>query len=271
MAFIRFFTYSNLLISFGAALQVYWYSQLLGEKESLLVAVFVFWATLFTYSWHRYVKRNEPQVTPRITWGNKHPHWQTFFIIASFFGVGLSLLNFTTSFIALASFLGFLTFIYIGWPQKKSLSARQFGWLKISLIAVCWATTIIYLPQLVANHAFEYHHLWWAERFLFIFLITLPFDIRDMLMDDEQVKTIPKIVGIKTTKRLGISIAFTLILLQFLPQSETSYSNILLYAIAGYMLLKSDPKKQKDLFYSFGIDGLLILDILLREMEKSLF
>lgn len=271
MVFIRFFTYSNLLISFGAALQVYWYSRLLGEKESLLVAVFVFWATLFTYSWHRYVKRHETIATPRITWGNNHPLWQKFFIITSVLGVGLSLLNFTTSFIALASFLGFLTFIYIGWPQKKNLSARQFGWLKISLIAICWATTIIYLPQLVANHAFEYHHLWWLERFLFIFLITLPFDIRDMLMDDEQVKTIPKTLGIKATKRIGIVIVFALTILQFFPKNEASYSNILLYVIAGYMLVKSNPKKQKDLFYSFGVDGLLILDILLRVMEKSLF
>ena len=47
-------------------------------------------------------------------------------------------------------------------------------------------------------------------RFLFVFLITIPFDIRDIKYDNNNLKTIPLSLGIQKSKLLSI---FTLLLI----------------------------------------------------------
>ena len=61
---------------------------------------------------------------------------------------------------------------------------RRVPWLKIPLIAGVWATATTMHP----DSAFE--PLLWAQRFIFIASLTLPFDIRDLEVDKQHIQTV---------------------------------------------------------------------------------
>ena len=61
---------------------------------------------------------------------------------------------------------------------------RKVTWLKVPLIAGVWATATTMHPEA----AFE--PLLWTQRFIFIASLTLPFDIRDLEVDEHHIQTV---------------------------------------------------------------------------------
>jgi hypothetical protein len=62
---------------------------------------------------------------------------------------------------------------------------RKSVWMKTPLIAVVWATATTHHPEL------GWHGILWAQRFVFIAGLTLPFDIRDLDVDKDHMETLP--------------------------------------------------------------------------------
>ena len=153
-------------------------------------------------------------------------------------------------------------------PGKKRL--RDYPYIKIFLIGSLWTLLTIGIPVMHANtYSWYIITLLLLERFLFIFSLTIPFDLRDIRVDQEhKVWTIPMVLGIKWAKRLSMSLLLAaLLLLGFLVYhfhvwSPRAYTILILtYGVAGWLIYKS-KSHGSDYFFSIFIDGVMILPLL---------
>jgi hypothetical protein len=179
----------------------------------------------------------------------------------------LCVFGFTICFLQLKSnvqwsllFLGIITFFYampLKWFSNNSL--RKISGLKIYIIAFVWAITTALLPQLNGGlEVFELNYIWVLERFVFIFILMLPFEIRDMNFDDLKLSTIPQKIGLFNTKKLAY---FGILVLIFFLYSNTSkleiISTSIMLTILCVFIVKSRP--QNSFYYTaFWVEALPI-------------
>lgn len=164
---------------------------------------------------------------------------------------------------------GFLTLFYSVplYFGSKSKRLKEFPGLKIFLIAYVWAGVGVLLP-IVAHNIPVFS---WSsqsillERALFVLVITLPFDIRDIKLDQEEgIATIPSKIGIIKTKILGLGLLVIALLLNYYNLQNTTLSLSAwwfffgFYGITAIGLLNASPTRS-DLYCLFWMDGLFIL------------
>lgn len=158
---------------------------------------------------------------------------------------------------------------------KSGFRLRNIPFFKVFLIALVWAFVTLLFP-LVDEHDYTVlkkgstHLLFW-QRFLFIFAITLPFDIRDLKYDiKDKLKTFPVVFGKSTTKIIAV---FSLLLflglllthLNIYPQT-ISYSQLTGFFIstiiaAGLIVFSSE--KRSEMYYSLVLESTMILQFFL--------
>ena len=155
---------------------------------------------------------------------------------------------------------------------------RDLDHIKIYLIAVVWAWVTVGLPALTADKVWTVPYLLMAlERAIFIFAISLPFDIRDLVVDKHSgVQTIPSVIGLKRTKQLGLYavIAFCLLVVANYCLGTYLLSDLVALLISGfstlYIIWISDQSRH-DYFYSGLVDGTMVLQFLLVVLGRLLF
>jgi 4-hydroxybenzoate polyprenyltransferase len=104
---------------------------------------------------------------------------------------------------------------------------------------------------------------------LFIFSITLPFDIRDLKVDSHsEVQTIPAALGIEKTKTLGTISLTAASLTALINWFSFDYNlNILLGVsfsfLSTWLFIRQSDKIKHDYFFTGLIDGTMILQFLL--------
>lgn len=164
---------------------------------------------------------------------------------------------------------GIISLAYV-WPVltgKRRL--RDIDHLKIFLIAIVYAWVTVRLPALEAGQ--EQFSLSQSfallERALFIFAITLPFDIRDLVVDQHtQVSTIPAKIGIVRSKQLAylcLSIAFLLSLANWeFYQIPGLIALGISYLSTAWIVSYSDSQKH-DYFFTGLLDGTMIIQFVL--------
>ncbi len=162
-----------------------------------------------------------------------------------FFGLIITFyeLNNTTKLLVLC--LGAVTFFY-EIPFERVASLRRIKGLKIYIIAFVWAMTTVLLPLLEAGVEFQVSiFLTFIQRFIFILVLMLPFEIRDLNNDDLWLSTIPQKIGITTSKRLGFLGLFMIFLLSFLLHNNSIdiLISTIVMVVTGLFLLFSHPKK----------------------------
>ena len=165
------------------------------------------------------------------------------------------------SFLFLA-FLGILSVLYgiqRGNEKSSILPLRIIPFIKVFLIAFVWASMSTILPVLI-NEVKVSHFLitkTFAAHFMFILAITLPFDIRDMVKDsDNQIKTIPSLIGIKWTKVVAIT---SLVIFSVLIHEHIYLNYLLIFMfITSILILFSSPNR-KWYYYQVYLDGTIIL------------
>jgi 4-hydroxybenzoate polyprenyltransferase len=153
---------------------------------------------------------------------------------------------------------------------KKRL--RDLNYLKIYLIAIVWAWITVILPILDAGRLetdIEITLLLFFERMLFVFAITLPFDIRDLKVDGHTgVETIPLQIGIGRTKKLASIVLFIVLLIAAINLLLGYYTMPVFVTMAiscattNRLIQKCDSLKN-DYYFSGLIDGTMIFQFLL--------
>jgi 4-hydroxybenzoate polyprenyltransferase len=151
--------------------------------------------------------------------------------------------------------------------EKKGLRLRDLNWIKIFLIAIVWAYVTVILPIL------EVRAVQWAdllillERMVFIFMITLPFDIRDLKVDDfNNVKTIPAVYGIPKTMQLVLfSFLFSMLLViinyAIIPSKPLYFAlfGLSLSLTSTYIFIRISIDKTDDYYFTGLLDGTMWL------------
>ncbi|MFN5691813.1 MAG: hypothetical protein ACK46Z_04880 [Bacteroidota bacterium] len=165
-----------------------------------------------------------------------------------------------------------LALLYFGGiqPGKSPLNLRQFGWLKPIIIALVWSGTTLLLPAWW--HAQTLHIFYpnpptlilFAQQTIFLFAISILFDIKDFESDhNQQLKTWAIRIGPEQLlKKLILPIAILGCLLELLPGYWTVYPPMagVLNCIPWVLLIfacQSLHRKTAVLHYLWMIDGLI--------------
>lgn len=164
---------------------------------------------------------------------------------------------------------GIISLGYV-WPiltGKRRL--RDINHLKIFLIALVFAWVTVRLPALESGQgSIDLSQIGLlVERALFIFSITLPFDIRDLAVDKHSaVKTIPSIIGLKRSKQLAYFCLLLAFLIALANADFYKFHGLCALAISylstAYFVSYSDSD-QHDYFFTGLIDGTMIIQFLL--------
>ena len=95
---------------------------------------------------------------------------------------------------------------------------------------------------------------------VFILVLILPFEIRDMQLDFKNLKTLPQKIGIEKTKKVGFVLLLFSLTMEFLITTSFSNKNIFLFIcfILLFLLMRSSQSQSK--FYSsFWVESLPVL------------
>ncbi len=251
----------------SCALAMYWQSCLLlgGDIRLNATAVFLFGGTLTLYGLHRLIGLRfvtGSEITSR------------FDIIAQ---INLEIFAYTL----LGGLMAGISFFYLpgrlqfhlllpallalayALPVFRKKRLRDFPYIKIFLIALVWTWLTAWLPALEFGRT-SAASTWWmlAERSLFIFGITLPFDLRDRQTDTAAgISTLPSIIDVRPlgTLALLLAIACATANLQSGLYSPGDRTAIAISCLIAILLLWLSPNIKHDYFFTGLVDGLMIL------------
>ncbi len=218
---------------------------------------FVFFGTITGYNFVKYAgiaKLHHRSLA-------KNLRWIQIFSFFCFFGLIYFLFQQTVRVAVTSFFLGLLTFLYALPVFRNKKNLRNFSGLKIFIIAFVWAGVTVILP-LIDQVALDTPTMpvEFIQRFLFIIVLILPFEIRDMRYDNDALQTIPQKFGVKKTKKMGFLLLLIVILIEFLKDvtGENSLS-LILTGIITAVFLQHSKVRQSRYYASFYVEGIPLL------------
>lgn len=98
--------------------------------------------------------------------------------------------------------------------------ARKNWFLKIAFVCFCVSYITVYMPFVLTNANPLQTVFVFTQRFLIVFALLIPFEIKDMKTDSQTILTMPLVLGIKATKIIGY---LCLLLFTFISFFETKH------------------------------------------------
>ena len=156
------------------------------------------------------------------------------------------------------------TFCYAVSLGYKTL--RNISGIKIYVVAFVWAFVSVLLPVIEKEIELSYD-VWilLLQRFVFVVVLILPFEIRDLSVDDKLLGTLPQRIGVKNTKIYGLLLLMVFFFLEFL-KDELLAINLLvmpLIFLTTILFLVLSSEKQSKYYSSFFVEGVPVLWFLL--------
>lgn len=258
---IDFILYSNGYIAFCAVALTFQTQLLLGQPLAITPLIgLIFFATLLVYALHRLLSLYKVQAfleTGRYFVINKFKSHIWFYAVIA--AIGSSICFFYVSWAVRWALIipAFFSLGYVLPVFRTRKRLRDFHYIKIFLVAVVWAYVTVILPVLeIDTNSIQQFALLFLERAVFIFAITLPFDIRDLKLDEESVvKTIPLRIGINNTVRLALGLLGIFLLFTLLSYPLVLFPAFVIIAIITGLLIWYSPKQQHDYYFTGLIDG----------------
>lgn len=268
---IKWIVYSNLWISINVVTLYFFCIQLFELTVELHYVLIVFFSTLFAYNFQRLLKgnmvRKDSKLSERHLWIQDHR--PVIFAITLFSG----LLSFSLSIYWMPLELMWLCFpaffvvlFYVrGDSELKGL--RNLPIVKIFLISIVWVFTVAIFPLMLEPRVLIAEDLLkMVAIYCFVFVLCIPFDIRDLEVDKGEIRTIPLWLGLNGSKILGSVI---LIFVGFVGVEISSWSLFITTFITVITLLLSNPKRQ-ELFFSGWVDGHFLILFLIQLLGNRL-
>ncbi|MDG1794300.1 MAG: hypothetical protein P8H44_07110 [Flavobacteriaceae bacterium] len=183
----------------------------------------------------------------------------------SILGLGYAFLQLQSATQMLLFFLGLITFFYaIPMGLKTPKNLRSIGGVKIYIIAFVWAMTTVALPILESQLSLNFEH--WiliVQRTFIIIVLMLPFEIRDLDLDQIYLSTIPQKIGVRNTKIIGYALLGDALLLEFVKHQFDQNRFLIvvfLVVILILFLVKSTPKGSR-YYTAFWVEAIPILTL----------
>jgi hypothetical protein len=234
--FLKILVYSNLLIGFSAGCYAAGWSRYIGVNNWIDYSFFSFFAAVALYNLDKLWKIqwvSEP--SDWLLWIGKHRIKLWFStILFGILAIYVLIWNIELKNISATIVLGSTGIIGILYSiPLPFIRLRNIPGVKAFLIACVWVFFLAGFPAINERIVLTHPYLIFGSMFTFFFTITIPFDIRDIDKDPEQLKTIPQRFGIHKSKMLSYIIL--VISLLFAIFSYNIWINIHLTAI--FMLL----------------------------------
>lgn len=278
-AVFDFYLFSNLHMALCAVALLKTSCMVLHLRCEIHLLLIAFFGTLALYSFQRLVGvlKNEMKNFPgeRHQWNFKNKNWLIVFIVLSICPLAYSFfeLSLNGKFLLIGTAL--LSLIYASPVFKikgKSFRLRDFPVIKIFFIAIVWTSVTTILPMIESVEFYDrservYFHgaiYWSAVVFIFIFALTIPFDVRDMEFDSPTIRSLPMIIGEKQSVRLAqLLLVISCIVLYIGMERTHKFSFIttiyyFLWAAFSIYVLHDCSKKKSEYYFTFVVDGLII-------------
>lgn len=279
--------FSNLFVAFAVGCLTLETVILVAGRIDLRYPLFVFFATLFLYNFHRVYRLNARSGKElnerRHRWLKENKlFFALVFLISS---VGLAYTTFNYLYFILLLFLIPVIILSFGYsipviPKgKRWIRLRDIPLLKIFLITfvLSWVTVLMplwfYTFETSAGGTFEpvnNEGLFFSmiRRMLFIFAITVPFDIRDLEHDSfNGLKTIPVLLGEKRSlllSQLALLLFIVLAIIQGKQYHTWLYpSALVVSAVITGIVISFANKSRKEYFYTFAVEGMMVIQFVL--------
>lgn len=238
--------------------------------------VVVFFAAWSDYNLHRFVstyRHPEALNTEKHHWVAKHRSLFNAVTAFSVIGLFISLLWLPAIMVALLLPAGLITLLY-SIPSVNvgtiSLQIRKIPLSKIFIVTFVWAYVTVIPPAFHVSQTVGWTTISaiFIERFLFVFALTIPFDIRDLESDAKDgLTTIPQVLG--EPKSIWLS---AILLVVFMIICMLHYGISGAYHLAfGFVLsggvtlvLIASPRAKSLPYYHYGmLDSMLLLQTIL--------
>ncbi|WNH13432.1 hypothetical protein [Thalassobellus suaedae] len=228
------------------------------------VLYFIFYATITGYNFVKYFGIAKFHHRSLTNWLKSIQLFSFFcFLLMCYYGLQLN--KITLFYIAV---FGIVTFLYAipFLPKRLFLDSqhnlRSIGGLKIYLIGLVWSGVTVFLP-LINNDYFINADviLTGVQRYIFIIVLMLPFEIRDLRYDSLKLSTVPQKIGVKQTKAIGVILLLVFFFLEFF-KNDIMLSEILILLIITVftlLLLVYSKIEQRKYYSALWVEGLPIL------------
>ena len=261
---MKFVTYSNIFIALAAFFHTLTTYLLFEKKPEVDVLIFAFSATLFLYNFIRITKLKTIPAedhSDHLLWLGKNLKPVTILSIIAFL-VTLFLFFFLSKWqMMIVLITGFIGLNYNFSFGKKQLSIRKIPFAKSFIISAVWTCITLIVP--LCGHTFYFEGKLFLLCLLFVYVLMIPFDIRDLKYDDSSMKTLPQLFGITGAVVTGIILLLTCSCLAFdIFDKKTAILLSISYCITALVLLVS-IKKRNEIFYPLVVDGMMIVQGLL--------
>ena len=148
--------------------------------------------------------------------------------------------------------------------QSFQKNLRNIHGVKVYIIALVWAGVTYVMPLLckIKEITFlDYTNVF--LRFIYILLLMLPFELRDLKNDDPNLGTIPQLLGVRNTKILALLMGAILVIANILLKSH----NTILFVEVVMVILTTTSSliyanNQPRFYTSFFVEGIPILWLL---------
>ncbi|MDB9755207.1 hypothetical protein OAB20_02820 [Winogradskyella sp.] len=164
--------------------------------------------------------------------------------------------------------LAIITFLYAIplIPRKYVLDEQQklrdIGGLKVYVIALVWMVTTVILPLIENDKSLNTDALITSmQRFCFIIVLMLPFEIRDLNYDSLKLSTIPQKIGVKRTKICGVLLLMVFMMLEFFKDelSTITVVSTLIIVFVTLLFLIFSHKNQSKYYSAFFVESLPVV------------
>ncbi len=168
--------------------------------------------------------------------------------------------------------LSVITFLYaIPFLPKRyfldqAQNLRAISGLKIYIIAFVWAITTVLIPIVNQDAPIAFDVIISSfQRFIYVLVVMLPFEIRDMQFDSLKLSTIPQKIGVKQSKAIGVVLMIAFFLMEYFKDDFSTKKVIVTLIIAvvvsGLVLLSQE--RQSKYYSSFWVEAIPILWLVL--------
>jgi len=143
---------------------------------------------------------------------------------------------------------------------NKWLSWREWGAFKILIVALVWAALTVYVPS---GGRMQVPFYTAAATVLWVLMLIIPFDIRDLSLDEESLKTLPRLFREKTP-----AAGFVLYTLFLAVVFAAPYGGCVRYAWAGggllslTAILRASRYEDRFFYTALGVESIPVLTAL---------
>lgn len=159
-----------------------------------------------------------------------------------------------------AAGFGVITMLY-AIPLFRGKNMRMLKGWKIFVISAVWAGVTVCFP-LASNDLLIQPAgiIELISRFVFVIALTIPFEIRDLKYDENELGTLPQLMGVKESRSLGSGLLLAFITLQFVNPAikGIELSLTALIAVITLWAIWKAKEDQHEYYASFWVESIPI-------------